>query len=283
MGIKILKPITPGTRHYSVSDLKEITTDKPYKPLVVSLKKTAGRNAKGRITSRHRGGGHKRRYRIIDFKRDKEGIPAEIQTIEYDPNRSARIALVKYEDGEYRYMLAPDKLKVGDKIITSEDAEYNSGNTLPLYKIPAGLFVHNIEMKPGKGGQLARSAGVYAQVVASDKKYAQIKLPSGEIRMLPRNCKATLGIVSNLEHENVLLGKAGRNVWLGKRPQTRAMCMNPVDHPGGGGEGASKSGGGRQHPSTPWGKYTKGLNTRKRSKASNKYIIKSRKKAKKAK
>ncbi len=279
MGIRLLKPITPGTRFYSVSSFEEITTDKPYKPLTVSLKKTGGRNNTGRITSRHRGGGHKRRYRIIDFKRDKEDIPAVVQAIEYDPNRSARIALVKYKDGEYRYILAPDKLKVGDEIISSVNAEFKDGNSLPLYKIPVGLFIHNIEIKVGKGGQLARSAGNYAQVVAVDDKYAQVKLPSGEIRMLPKNCKATLGVVSNTDHLNILLGKAGRNIWLGKRPQTRGMAMNPIDHPMGGGEGASKSGGGRQHPSTPWGKYTKGLKTRKRRKQSNKYIVRSRKKA----
>lgn len=280
MGIRILKPITPGTRFYSISSFEEITTDKPYKPLVRSLKKSGGRNNTGRITSRHRGGGHKRKYRIIDFKRNKIDMPATVETIEYDPNRSARIALVKYKDGEYKYILAPDKLKVGDEIITSEDAEFKDGNCLPLHKIPIGLVIHNIEMKPGKGGQLARSAGTYAQLAAVDEKFAQVKLPSGEIRLLPRDCKATLGIVSNGDHENIMQGKAGRNIWRGKKPQTRAMAMNPVDHPMGGGEGASKSGGGRQHPTTPWGKYTKGLKTRNRRKNSNKYIIKSRKKSK---
>lgn len=281
MGIRLLKPITPGTRHYSVSDFSEITTDKPYKKLLAPLKKTGGRNNTGRITSRHRGGGHKRMYRIIDFKRDKEGIPATVETIEYDPNRSARIALVRYEDGERRYILAPDKLKVGDTIISSEEAEFKDGNCLPLYKIPSGLFVHNIELKPGKGGQIARSAGTYGQMVAVDEKYAQIKMPSGEIRLVPRNCKATLGVVSNIDHENVLWGKAGRSRWKGVRPQTRGMAMNPIDHPNGGGEGASKSGGGWQHPTTPWGKYTKGLKTRNKKKESSKYIIKSRKANKK--
>jgi large subunit ribosomal protein L2 len=280
MGIKTLKPITPGTRFYSVSAFDEITSDRPYKPLVRSLKKTGGRNNNGRITSRHRGGGHKRKYRIIDFKRDKENITATVETIEYDPNRSARIALVKYEDGEFRYILAPDKLKVGDQIKSSVDAEYKDGNTIPLNKIPIGLFIHNVEMKPGKGGQLARSAGTYAQLVAVDEKYAQIKLPSGEIRQLPKECKATLGVVSNTDHENIVLGKAGRNIWLGKKPQTRAMAMNPIDHPMGGGEGASKSGGGRQHPTTPWGKYTKGLKTRRKKNLSDKYIVRSRKKSK---
>ncbi len=280
MGIRILKPITPGTRFYSISSFEEITTDRPYKPLVKSLNKSGGRNNTGRITSRHRGGGHKRKYRIIDFKRNKIDIPAIVETIEYDPNRSARIALVKYNDGERKYILAPDKMKVGQEIVTSAEAEFNDGNCLPLYKIPIGLFIHNIEMKPGKGGQLARSAGTYAQLAAVDEKYAQVKLPSGEIRLLPRDCKATLGIVSNGDHENIMLGKAGRNIWRGKKPQTRGMAMNPVDHPMGGGEGASKSGGGRQHPTTPWGKYTKGLKTRKRHKISDKYIIKSRKKSK---
>jgi large subunit ribosomal protein L2 len=280
MGIRTLKPITPGTRFYSVSTFEEITTDQPYKPLVATLKKSGGRNNTGRITSRHRGGGHKRRFRIIDFKRNKENISATVETIEYDPNRSARIALVKYDDGEYRYILAPDKIKVGDQIINSVDAEFKDGNTMPLYRIPVGLYIHNIEMKPGKGGQLARSAGTYAQVVAVDEKHAQIKLPSGEIRMLPRSCKATLGVVSNADHENIVLGKAGRNIWRGKKPQTRAMAMNPVDHPMGGGEGASKSGGGRQHPSSPWGQYAKGLKTRKKRNLSDKYIVRSRKKSK---
>ncbi len=277
MGIRVLKPITPGTRHYSVSTFEEITTDKPYEPLVVPLKSTGGRNNTGRITSRHRGGGHKRRYRIIDFKRDKRGIFATVETIEYDPNRSARIALLKYEDGEYRYILAPDGLKVGDKIYAGPDAEFNVGNALPLKNIPIGLFIHNIEMKPGKGGQLARSAGVFAQLVGLDEKYAQVKLPSGEIRHILNTCYATIGRVSNPDHENILLGKAGRSRWLGIRPQTRGMAMNPIDHPNGGGEGRSKSGGGRQHPRSPWGQLAKGLKTRKKNKPSDKYIIRRRK------
>jgi large subunit ribosomal protein L2 len=277
MAQRVLKPITPGTRYYSVSSFKEITTDKPYKPLLVSLKKSGGRNNTGRITSRHRGGGHKRNYRIIDFKRNKIGIPALVETIEYDPNRSARIALVKYEDGEHRYILAPDKLKVGDKILAGSNAEYKDGNALPLKNIPVGLFIHNIEMKPGKGGQIARSAGTSCQLAGVDEKFAIIKMPSGEIRMVPNNCMATLGTVSNGDHENTLYGKAGRSRWLGKRPQSRAMAMNPVDHPMGGGEGKSKSGGGRQHPVSPWGLYAKGQKTRKRSKLSNKYIVRSRK------
>jgi large subunit ribosomal protein L2 len=278
MALRILKPITPGTRFYSVSSFDEVTTDKPYKKLTTALKKSGGRNNTGRITSRHRGGGHKRRYRIIDFKRNKIGMKAFVETIEYDPNRSARIALVKYEDGEYRYILAPDKLKVGQEIIAGPEVEYNDGNALPLAKIPVGLFIHNIEMKPGKGGQLVRSAGTAAQLVGFDGKYAQVKLPSGEMRLIPKVCYATLGTVSNHDHENIMKGKAGRNRWLGIRPQTRGMAMNPIDHPMGGGEGTSKSGGGRQHPRTPWGKYTKGLKTRKKRNLSDKFIVRRRNK-----
>ncbi|MFN3780933.1 MAG: 50S ribosomal protein L2, partial [Candidatus Kapaibacteriota bacterium] len=219
MGIRVLKPITPGTRFYSVSTFEEITTDRPFEPLVVSLKRTGGRNNTGRITSRHRGGRHKRRYRIIDFKRDKRGIIATVETIEYDPNRSARIALLKYEDGEYRYILAPDGLKVGDKLKAGPDADYKDGNALPLKNIPIGMFIHNIELKPGKGGQIARSAGVFAQLVGLDEKYAQVKMPSGEIRNILNTCYATIGRVSNPDHENIMLGKAGRSRWLGIRPQ----------------------------------------------------------------
>lgn len=277
MGIRVLRPITPGTRFYSISTFEEITTDKPYEPLVVPLKRTGGRNNTGRITSRHRGGRHKRRYRIIDFKRDKRGIPATVETIEYDPNRSARIALLKYEDGEYRYILAPDGLKVGDKLMAGPDAEFKDGNALPLKNIPIGMFIHNIELKPGKGGQLARSAGVFAQLVGLDERYAQVKLPSGEIRNILNTCYATIGKVSNPDHENIMLGKAGRARWLGIRPQTRGMAMNPIDHPNGGGEGRSKSGGGRQHPRSPWGQLAKGLKTRKKNKPSDKYIIRRRK------
>lgn len=277
MGLRQLKPITPGTRGYSVSDFREITTDKPYMPLVVPLKKSGGRNNTGRITSRHRGGGHKRNYRIIDFKRNKLDVPATVETIEYDPNRSCRIALVKYEDGERRYILAHSKIKVGDIIVSGPNAEFKDGNALPLYRIPVGLFVHNVELKPGKGGQIARSAGASVQLVAVDQKFAQLKLPSGEIRMVPSNCYATLGSVGNAEKENIMLGKAGRSRWLGIRPQTRGMAMNPIDHPMGGGEGTSKSGGGRQHPESPWGQYAKGLKTRKKRKLSSKYIIRSRK------
>jgi len=277
MAIRTLKPITPGTRFYSVSAFTEITTDKPFKDLTAPLKKSGGRNNTGRITSRHRGGGHKRRYRIIDFKRNKTGIPAIVETIEYDPNRNARIALVKYQDGEYRYIIAPSKLKVGDTIENGPGIEYKDGNALPLKNIPVGLFIHNIELKPGKGAQLARTAGASAQLVANDGRYAQVKLPSGEIRMVLNECYATLGSVGNADYENILWGKAGRLRWKGVRPQTRGMAMNPIDHPMGGGEGASKSGGGRQHPSSPWGQYAKGLNTRKKKKQSNKYIVRNRK------
>ncbi|GIV53558.1 MAG: 50S ribosomal protein L2 [Candidatus Kapaibacterium sp.] len=276
MPLRQLKPITPGTRFYSVSDFSDLTTDRPYKPLCEPLPSTGGRNNTGRITSRHRGGRHKRLYRVIDFKRDKTDVFATVETIEYDPNRSCRIALVRYDDGERRYILAPQGLSVGDRIISSENAEYNVGNTLPLAKIPPGLFVHNIEIKPGKGGQLVRSAGLGAQVLGFDGKYAQLKLPSGEIRMVLAQCRATIGVLSNSDHENIQLGKAGRARWLGIRPQTRGMAMNPIDHPNGGGEGRSKSGGGRQHPRSPWGQLAKGLKTRKKHKASDRLIIRRR-------
>jgi large subunit ribosomal protein L2 len=277
MAIRQLKPITPGTRFYSVSAFDEITTDKPHKDLVKPLKKSGGRNNTGRITSRHRGGGHKRKYRVIDFKRNKIGIKAVVKTIEYDPNRSARIALLEYEDGEIRYILAPDKVKVGDELIAGPDVEFNPGNALPLKRIPVGLFVHNIEMKPGKGGQLSRSAGTSAQLVANEDKYATLKMPSGEMRMILNECYATLGVVSNTDHENVLDGKAGRSRWKGIRPQTRGMAMNPIDHPMGGGEGRSKSGGGRQHPSSPTGIYAKGKKTRKNKNKSDRLIVRKRK------
>ena len=278
MGIRLLKPITPGTRFYSVSTFEEITTDKPYKPLLAPKKRTGGRNNTGRITSRHIGGGHKQQYRIIDFRRsDKLDIPATVKTIEYDPNRTARIALVEYQDGEKRYILAPNGLKVGNTIVASATAEYKDGNCLPLKSIPSGLTIHNIELKPGKGGQIVRSAGTSAQLLGNDERYAQVKLPSGEIRMVRNTCFATLGTVSNGDHMNIMLGKAGRKRWLGVRGQTRGMAMNPIDHPMGGGEGTSKSGGGRKHPMTPWGKYTKGLKTRKKRNLNDKYIIRSRK------
>lgn len=278
MAVRKLRPMTPATRFYSINTFEEVTCTTPEKSLLAPLSKSGGRNNHGRITSRHRGGGHKRRYRIIDFKRNKIGIPGRIETIEYDPNRTAFIALVVYADGEKRYILAPDGLKVGEPITSGADAEIKDGNALPLQNIPVGSFIHNIELKPGKGGQIARSAGNAAQLVAKEGRYAQVKLPSGEVRLVQVVCYATLGTVSNRTHENISLGKAGRSRWLGKRPHVRGMCMNPVDHPNGGGEGKSKSGGGRQHPVSPWGKYAKGLKTRKKKNLSNKYIIKSRKK-----
>lgn len=276
MSTRSLKPITPGTRFYSLSTFEEITASKPHKPLLEPLKKSGGRNNTGRVTSRHRGGGHKRMYRKIDFKRNKHGIEATVQTIEYDPNRTCRIALVEYADGEKRYILAPDKVKVGDKLMSGAGSELRDGNALPLRNIPVGMVVHNVEMKPGKGGQMVRSAGTSAQFVGVDNGKAQLKLPSGEIRMVSADCLATLGTVSNTTHENIQLGKAGRRRWLGVRPQTRGMAMNPIDHPMGGGEGKSKSGGGRRHPRSPWGQLAKGFKTRKKKKASNSLIIRKR-------
>jgi large subunit ribosomal protein L2 len=276
MALRKLKPITPGTRFYSVSTFEEITKSTPERSLLAPLKKTGGRNNTGRITSRHRGGGHKRRYRIIDFKRNKHGINARVEAIEYDPNRTARIALLKYDDGELRYILAPGSVKVGDVLQSGPSAEIRDGNALPLSKIPVGSFIHNVEMKPGKGGQIARSAGNAVVLVARDEKNAQIKLPSSEVRLVPVTCLATLGTIGNSDHENISYGKAGRMVWFGVRPQSRGMAMNPVDHPMGGGEGRSKSGGGRQHPRSPWGQLAKGLKTRKKRKLSNKYIVRRR-------
>ncbi|MBL0177344.1 MAG: 50S ribosomal protein L2 [Ignavibacteria bacterium] len=278
MAIRKLRPMTPATRYYSISAFDEITCTTPEKSLLAPVKKSGGRNNRGRITSRHRGGGHKRMYRIIDFKRNKTGIQGRVATIEYDPNRSARIALIVYPDGEKRYILASQNMKVGEVIESGAGSEIKDGNTLPLQNIPVGTFVFNIELKPGKGGQMARSAGNAAQIVAKEGDYAQVRLPSGEVRMVRVNCVATIGTASNSDHENISLGKAGRSRWLGIRPQTRGMAMNPVDHPNGGGEGKSKSGGGRQHPVSPWGLYAKGQKTRKKKNTSNKYIIKSRKK-----
>jgi large subunit ribosomal protein L2 len=266
------KPTSPGRRFQTVSDFAEITKTEPEKSLLRPLKKSGGRNNYGRRTARHLGGGHKRQYRLIDFKRDKIGVPAKVVSIEYDPNRTARIALLHYRDGEKRYILAPLELRVGDEIISSAEADIKPGNTLPLQDIPTGTLVHNVEMKPGKGGQMARAAGSYVQLMAKEGKLAHLKLPSGEVRMVPLNCKATIGQLSNVEHENISLGKAGRKRWLGKRPHVRGVAMNPVDHPLGGGEG--KSSGGR-HPCTPWGKPTKGYKTRK-PKDSDRYIIKRR-------
>jgi len=274
MGVKINKPTSPGRRFQSSSTFEEITRKRPEKSLLRSLKKSGGRNSKGRITVRHRGGGHKRKYRVVDFKRDKDGIPARIASIEYDPNRGANIALLHYADGEKRYILAPHKSKVGDKVMSGTGSEIRPGNALPLREIPMGTNIHNIELNAGHGGQLARSAGNYARLMAKEGKYAQVKLPSGEVRMVLQDCKATIGQVGNLDHENISIGKAGRNRWLGKRPRVRGVAMNPVDHPHGGGEG--KSSGGR-HPVTPWGVPTKGFKTRVK-KASDKLIVKRRNK-----
>lgn len=274
MALKKLKPLTPGTRFYTISSFEEITKSSPEKSLLLPLKKTGGRNNTGRITSRRRGGGHKRMYRVVDFKRDKTGIEGKVEAIEYDPNRTARIALVKYADNELRYIIAPDNLKVGNKIISADDGDIQPGNSLPIGKIPLGSFVHNVELRPGKGGQLARSAGSSCIIVSKDDKYSQIKLPSGEVRMILNNCKATLGVVSNLEHENISLGKAGRSRWLGIRPHVRGVAMNPIDHPMGGGEGKTSGGG---HPVSPWGMPTKGYKTRRKKNKSNKHIVKRRK------
>jgi large subunit ribosomal protein L2 len=277
MAIRKLRPMTPATRFYSISTFEEITKNKPEKALLESNKKSGGRNNLGRITSRHRGGGHKRQYRIIDFKRDKHGIVGKIAAIEYDPNRAARIALIHYPDGEKRYIIAAIGMKVGAKIVSGPQAEIENGNAMPLKNIPAGTFVYNVEFSPGKGGQIGRSAGNSLQVMAKEGEWVSLKLPSGEIRKFRSDCYATIGLVGNADHENISLGKAGRSRWLGIRPQSRGMAMNPVDHPMGGGEGRSKSGGGGQHPESPWGKYAKGLKTRKRKNQSNKYIIKHRK------
>lgn len=277
MAIRKLRPRTPATRFYSVASFDEVTKTTPEKSLLAPLSKSGGRNNTGRITSRHRGGGHKRQYRIIDFKRDKRGVVGKVAAIEYDPNRSCRIALVHYPDGEKRYMLAPDGLTVGTIVEAGENVEIKTGNAMPLKSVPVGSFVHNVELRPGKGGQLGRSAGNALQLMAKEGDFATLKLPSGEVRKIRIDCYATMGTVGNTDHENISYGKAGRSRWLGIRPQTRGMAMNPVDHPMGGGEGKSKSGGGGQHPESPWGKYAKGLKTRKKKNVSNKYIVKRRK------
>ena len=274
MGIKKLKPTTPGTRFRSNSTFEEVTKSTPEKSLTVSIKKSGGRNNTGHITTRFIGGGHKRRYRLIDFKRNKPGVPAKVFSIEYDPNRTCRIALLHYADGEKRYILAPEGLKVGSKVVSGPGSDIQIGNALPLKEMPLGSFVHNVEMKPGKGGQLGRSAGASLQVMAKEGDFATLKLPSGEVRMIRLECMATYGVVGNSEQENISLGKAGRNRWLGKRPSVRGVAMNPVDHPMGGGEGKTSGGG---HPVSPWGQKAKGLKTRKRKKESNKHIIKRRK------
>ncbi len=272
MGVRKLKPVTNGTRHAVLYDFSEITKTEPEKSLVVPLKKRAGRNNQGRITVRHRGGGHKRLYRIIDFKRDKWGIPAKVAAIEYDPNRSARIALLHYADGEKRYIIWPEGLKVGDTVVSGPDAEIKVGNALPLENIPVGTFVHNVELTPGKGGQIARAAGMSAQILGRQDDYVQLRLPSGEIRLVHKKCMATIGVVGLAEHELVKLGKAGRKRWLGIRPTVRGTAMNPVDHPHGGGEGKTFG----KHPVSPWGLPTKGYKTRRGKKYSDKFIIKRR-------
>lgn len=276
MGIKKFKPTSPGRRQMTVSTFEEITTSTPEKSLLAPLSKKAGRNSQGKITVRHQGGGHKRKYRIIDFKRNKDGIPGRVATIEYDPNRSANIALINYADGEKRYIIAPNGLKVGDTIHSGADADIKTGNALPLANIPVGTTIHNIELKPGKGGQLVRSAGSSAQLLGRDGEFVIIRLASGEIRRIHNDCRATIGQVGNLDHELINIGKAGRSRWLGKRPTVRGSVMNPNDHPHGGGEGRAPIG--RKAPVTPWGKPALGLKTRKKRNKSDQYIIRRRKK-----
>ena len=275
MAIRKLKPDTPSRRFMSVSSFEEITRKKPERSLTVALKKTGGRNNLGRITSRRRGGGHKRRYRIIDFKRNKFDVQGEVLSIEYDPNRSSRIALIKYSDNEKRYIIAPDGLKVGNKVISSKnEIPFTAGNATILRNIPDGISLHNVELKPGKGAQMARSAGTSLKIMAKEKNMVTLKLPSGEMRMVLDECLATIGTVGNKTHENIRVGKAGKSRWLGRRPKVRGVAMNPVDHPHGGGEG--KTSGGR-HPTSPWGTPAKGYKTRKKNKTSNKFIVKRRK------
>ncbi len=273
MAVKSFKPYSAGRRFMTVASFDEITTDKPEKSLLASITRTGGRNQQGRLTVRHQGGGHKRRYRIIDFKRNKDNIFATVATVEYDPNRSARIALLNYADGEKRYILAPNGLKVGDKVVSGPDSDIKPGNALPIKNIPVGTMLHNIELKIGKGGQLVRSAGTGAQLMAKEGEYALLRMPSGELRKVHINCRATIGQVGNLEHENITIGKAGRGRWLGNRPANRGVSMNPNDHPHGGGEGRSPVG--RKNPVTKWGKCAMGAKTR-RKKASDKLIVKAR-------
>ncbi|MBN1688904.1 MAG: 50S ribosomal protein L2 [Candidatus Omnitrophica bacterium] len=275
MGLIKFKPTTPTRRFGNVADFVEITADKPYKPLTVIRKRTAGRNNHGRVTSRGRGGGHKRRIRLVDFRRNRYNMPAMVLTVEYDPNRSARIALIRYEDGTKNYILCPDGLRTGETVMSGESAEVKVGNHIPLKVIPEGTPIHNIELQPGLGGKLVRSAGGVAQILSKEDKFAHIKLPSGEVRMIDLRGYATVGQCSNIEHENLILGKAGRSRWLGIRPITRGVAQNPVDHPLGGGEGKSKGG---NHPQSPWGQKSKGLKTRKLNKSTNRYIVKDRRK-----
>ena len=274
MAVKEFKPYSPGRRTMSVASFSEITTDRPERSLVEPLKRTAGRNQQGKMTVRHRGGGHNRMYRVIDFKRNKDGVPAVVASIEYDPNRTAYIALLNYVDGEKRYIVAPHGLKVGDRIVSGVDADIKPGNALPLLNIPVGTVVHNVELKIGKGGQMARSAGTSVQLMARESGYALLRLPSGELRRVRVECRATVGQVGNLEHENIKIGKAGRSRWLGIRPANRGVTMNPNDHPHGGGEGRSPVG--RKYPVTPWGKIATGGKTRKK-KSSDRLIVKRRK------
>jgi len=273
MGIKSYRPTSAGRRGMTVSTFEEITKTKPEKSLTEPLKKTGGRNNQGRLTTRHHGGGHKRLYRVIDFKRDKDGIPARVAGIEYDPNRTANIALLNYADGEKRYILAPEGLKLGDTVISGPDADIITGNALPLANIPVGTIVHNVELRPGTGAKIVRSAGSSAQLMAKEGKYATLRMPSGEMRMVLIDCKATIGVVGNGDQENINIGKAGRSRWLGIRPTVRGVVMNPVDHPHGGGEGRSPVG---RNPVTPWGKPALGAKTRKKNKASEKLIVKHR-------
>jgi large subunit ribosomal protein L2 len=273
MPTKQLKPTTPGQRHRIAPVFDEVTVDKPVKSLTRGLHKSGGRNNRGRMTLRRRGGGHKRKYRVIDFKRNKHDIPAKVQTIEYDPNRTARIALLAYADGEKRYIIAPNKLKVGDTVISAENAPPEVGNAMPMKNMPAGTFIHNIELYPGKGGQLCRGAGTSAQMTAKTDKYVTVKLPSGEVRLILGTCYATVGGTSNPDHFNTTKGKAGRSRWLGRRPKVRGVVMNPVDHPMGGGEGKASGG----HPRSPWGQSAKGKKTRNRKKLSSKFIVRRRK------
>ena len=274
MGIRKYNPTTPGLRGMTVSTFEEITTDKPEKSLTVTLKKHSGRNSRGKITVRHRGGGTRPKYRIIDFKRDKDGVPGKVATIEYDPNRSANIALIHYADGEKRYIVAPNKLEVGDVIFSGPDADIKVGNALPVANIPVGTIIHNVELKPGKGAQLVRAAGNGAQLMAKEGKFASLRLPSGEVRKVRQECRATIGEVGNIDHQNIQIGKAGRKRHMGIRPTVRGSVMNPNDHPHGGGEG--KAGIGRVSPVTPWGKPALGYKTRKKGKQSDKYIVKRR-------
>jgi len=278
MAVKKHKPTSPGRRFATWNDNAEVTKAEPEKGLVEGLKKSGGRNTHGRITSRHRGGGAKRKYRKIDFKRQKDGVPAKVAAIEYDPNRSAHIALLHYADGDKRYILAPQRLRVGATVMSGPTVEPALGNTLPLARIPTGTIVHNVELTPGRGGQMARSAGAAIQLMAKEGRYATLRLPSGEMRMVLAECRATVGSIGNVEHQNVDIGKAGRNRHKGKRPQTRGTAMNPVDHPHGGGEGSTTPG---RHPVTPWGVPTLGYRTRKKNKQSDRYIVRGRRRGKK--